>query len=338
MEKEFRVLSLSEENKLSKDELLKYYVDFKEYVLKRKLTNTTPGATTLGPKLKKITTKIAIAVTKMFSDKNVEWVCDGTENIPNETVIFAHTHQGLLDGFVWIPNIERHCLILHGQEVNKLLLLCQLNTGLILVKKEDKKNNLNAKLDMIRLLSEGHSISYFPEGTWNLSPNKLHLPLRFGFLDIARKSGVPVVPVVHEYTYDTSTEKEKITKIHTRYGKPIYISPEDDIKEKLEEYQAAISTMKFELIEEKGLFHRGDIDNFDYINYLKGNYKNLKFGRLDWNKEVRNIYGAQDDFYLFHHVNDVPFNEKGELLETEEVKRLRLINSRNNVHREYKDV
>ena len=331
MENEFRILSLAEEKKLTNEEKIKYYNDFKEYVLKRKLKVTTPGATTIGPKLKGLTSKIAVAVTKHFTSKDVEWLCDGTENIPDGPVILAHSHQGLLDGFVWIPNVKRHCLLLHGAEVNKLLLLCQLNTGLILVKKGDKENNLNAKLDMIKLLLEGHSISYFPEGTWNLSPNKLHLPIRYGFLDTARKANVPIVPVVHEYTYDSSSEKEKITKIHTRYGKPIYITHEDDIQKKLEEYEEAISTMRYELIEEKGVFLREDVSNWDYINYLKGNYKNLEFGHLDWEKERRNIYGANEEFYKFHHINDVPFDEEGNLLETDEVKKLRLINMKNNI-------
>ena len=314
MVKGFKILSTEEENTLSLSEKKEYYQQLREYLTNRKLKVTTPGATTIAPKLKNITNKIAISVTKMFSDKNVEWLYDGMENIPEGPVLFAHTHQGLLDGFVWIPTIDKHCIILHGKEVNKLLLLFQLNTGLILVTKEDKENNLNSKLDMIKLLSEGHSVSYFPEGTWNLSPNKLHLPMRHGFLDIARKANVPVVPVVHEYTYDTSTEKERITRIHTRYGEPIKIGLEDNISEKLEEYKEKISTIRYDLLEEKGIFKRIEVSNKDYINYLKGNYKNLKLGKLDWEKERRNIYTAQDEFYKYHHINDVAFDSDGNLL------------------------
>lgn len=331
MKNEFKILSSNEEKLLTNEELIKYYNDFKNYALKRKLTNTTIGATTLGPKLKGITNKIAENVTRLFSDKNVEWICDGKENIPNETFILAHTHQGILDGFLWIPHVDRHCLILHGQEVNKLLLLCQLNTGLVLSKKADKENNKNAKLDMIKLLLEKHSISYYPEGTWNLSPNKLHLPMRHGFLDVARKANVPVVPVIHEFTYDSSTEKERIVKIHTRFGKPIYINKEDDILEKLEEYKEIISTIRWELIEEKGLYKRKNISNQEYINYLKGNYKNLKLGKLDLKKERDNIYTADDDFHLFHHINDVPFDEYGNLLDTKEVIKLKELNKKHNI-------
>lgn len=342
MENHFKLLTLNEEKKLNTEELKTYYKELRNFVIQRKLTNTTPGATTIAPKLKGITNKIATKVTKLFSDKNVEWICDGKENIPNETVIFAHTHQGILDGFLWIPQIDRHCLILHGSDVNKILLACQLNTGLILAKKENKDSNKkkqqkvkeynhNAKLDMIKLLIEGHSISWYPEGTWNLSPNKLHLPMSFGFLDAARKANVPVVPVVHEFTYVSNEKKEIITKIHTRFGKPIYINPEDNIKEKLSEYQESISTIRWELIEEKGLFERKNISNQEYINFLKGNYKNLKFGGLNIKMERDNIYTADDEFHIFHHINDIPFDKAGNLLETDEIIKLKALNLKHHI-------
>ena len=134
--------------------------------------------------------------------------------------------------------------------------------------------------------------------------------MSYGFLDVAKKSGAPVVA---EFTYDTSTDKERITKIHIRYGKPIYVSLQDVLNEKLLEYEEQISTIRWELIEEKGMFNRSEITNWDYINYLKGNYRNLIMGKKDIELERKRIRGAGDDFYLFHHINDVPFNERGEL-------------------------
>ncbi len=310
----FRVLSIKEENELTLEQKKAYYEQYRQYVLTRKLTNTTPGARFWGPRLKKPTEKIAKSVTKLFAGKDVEWISDGQENLPDGPILFAHTHQGILDNFVWIPTVDRHCLLLHGAEVNKLLLLCQMNTGLVLVKKEDKEHRANSKMDMVRLLLEGHSITYFPEGTWNLSPNKLYLPLSYGFLDIARKAGVPVVPVVHEYTYDDENNNGKIKKIHTRYGKPIYVGIDDDLNEKLEEYETAIATMRFELYEEKGIFNRESISDDEYIRFLENSYKNLALGKLDWPKENRNIFGAHNDFYRYHYINDVPYDESGKLV------------------------
>lgn len=327
---EFKVLSYQEEQQLNTKERHTYYEKLRAYATSRKLTNTTPGATTIAPKLKGITNKIAVAVTKAFTSKNVEWICEGNKALPDGPIIFGHTHQGILDGFVWIPNLDRHCLILHGAETNKLLLLCQINTGLILVKRGNKENNQNAKMDMIHLLLKGHSIAYFPEGVWNLSPNKLHLPMSFGLIDVAKKAQAPIIPVAHEFTYANIKGKQVIVKVHTKYGAPIYVGEGDSLIEKLQEYEDAIATMRYELIEAKGIHKRKDISNIEYITWIQDSIKNLALGKLDINFERRQVFGGNDDFYKFHHINDVPFNENGVLLETEEVRRLKMINK---IHR-----
>ena len=310
----FQLLSLKDESQLSSDEREKYNEHLREYVLNRKLQVTTKGALTVAPKLKNITNKIATKVTRFFCKRDVEIIVDGIENIPEGSVLFACTHQGILDGFVWIPFMPRHCVILHGASVKTILKLAQINTGLILVDKDSKESRQNAKLDMINILINGHSIMYFPEGTWNLSPNKLHLPMKFGFLDIARKAKAAVVPMVMEYTYDSTQAFECIKKIHIRFGKAMYVDEYDDLKRKLTEYEEVISTMRFELMEEKGVFSRKTISNQEYINFLKGNFHNLQLGGIDLDSERSHILGADDDFYLFHHINDIPFNDQGMLL------------------------
>ena len=328
---DFKLLSMKEERILSYSELEKYYEQLRKFVLGRKLQTTTPGALTIAPKLKKGVNKLDAFVTKLLAGGKIECITDGTENIPAGGVLFANNHQGILDNLCWIPSNPRHSLILHTADASKFLIFIQLCTGLVLVNKNDpndKKNRTDAKLDMIHILLKGHTVWYFPEGTWNLSPNKLHLPMSYGFLEVAKKAGVPVVPVATDLTYDTSTDAGKITRMHIRYGKPIYVSLTDGLNEKLEEYQAALSTLQWELMEEKGVFQRNQISQKDYINYLKGIYKTLeakdpKMGaKAMADIERRSIRGASDDFYLFHHINDVPFNEAGQLLDTEENIRL----------------
>ena len=303
----FHILSPAEESRLASVDLDAYYNQLQEYIMARRLTNTTWGALTIAPKLKGITNKIAAKVTKIFSRSDVEVIADGYENIPSGAVLFAHTHQGLLDNFAWLPKMPRHCVILHGADVRKALLLAQLNTGLILVSKAEGKeeNRRNAKLDMIKILRKGHSIMYYPEGTWNLSPNKLHLPIRYGFLDIAKKAGAPVVPMVSEFTYDSSQERERITKVHIRFGKPVTVGRTDDLRVKLLEYEERISTIRWELIEEKGIFPRDSVTYQEYVNYLKGNIRNLKLGKIDLDKERAGIFGYEDDFYRFYPINDL---------------------------------
>lgn len=330
----FKVLSLKEEAKLTREELKEYYLNLREYVMKRALTNTTPGARKIAPLLKKPTEQIAKVVTRSLTCKEVEWTWDGYENVPDGPVIFAHNHQGILDNFVWLPTTDKHCLILHSRKTKLLLLLAQINTGLVFVKKGDKEHCHNAKLDMIRLLREGHSIAYFPESAWNLSPNKLHLkPLNFGFLDTAKKAGVPVVPVVHNYTYDTSGDDAKIVKVHTRYAQPIYVNYNDDLNEKLEEYQEKLSTTYWDLMEENGIFKRSCTSNEEYIKMVNTSLKYLELGGIDVNVERKHLFKSDDEFYKFFHINDVPFDENGNFLDTEEVQKLKRIDEEQEIKR-----
>lgn len=322
------LLSYKEEENLSLSEKEKYYEQLREFCINRRLTNTTFGATVIGPKLKKITGKICAKVCTILSGGNVKVKTDGLANIPGGPVIFASTHQGMLDGFVWITDCPKHALIFHGAETNKALLLAQVNTGLILVSrdKNNVENRRNAKMDLVTVLLRGHSVYICPEGTWNLSPSKLHLPINWGMLDVAKKAAVPIVPMVIEYTYDTTKTKETITHIHIRYGEAITVTEEDDLFKKMEEYEEKISTMRWELIEEKGLFSRKEISNRDYINYLKGNLKNLEMGKIYIEVENHGIKGAEQDFYRYFHINNVPWDAWGNLLQTEEVRRLEKIN------------
>lgn len=79
---EFEILSLKQENELSLDEKKQYYEDLRYYLFNRKLKVTTRGATTIAPKLKKVTNKIVGAVTKLLSGGEYTKTVKGIENIP----------------------------------------------------------------------------------------------------------------------------------------------------------------------------------------------------------------------------------------------------------------
>ena len=311
-----KILSSKEEATLSREEYDDYLRNLKKYCSNRKLRVTTPGGISLAPKLKPCVNVISNIVTKILAGGTYEKVIEGIENISDGPVIFASSHQGIMDNFVWFPDNPKHALIVHGLETNKLLLYAQYDIGLILVTKDKRKSQkrLEAKLDMISVLLKGHSIMIFPETTWNLSPNKLHLPINYGFIDVAKKANVPIIPMVIEYTYDTKKDKERISKIHIRYEKPIRVSKEDSLITKVQEYSATISTMRWEMLEKKGMEHRKNIDNWEYINFLKGNYHNLELGKKDRIMENKGIHGSSDEFYNFFYINDHNFDKVGNLI------------------------
>ena len=316
MADDFKILSYREELQLSVEEYSDYAERLRNFCRNRKLQVSSPGAITLAPKLKKPVNKISTAVTKLLAGGAYEKQIEGIENLPEGPVIFACTHQGILDNFVWIPDNPKHALIVHGVETNKLLLAAQYDIGLIYVTKDKGKQDKRyaAKLDIITTLLKGHSIIIFPETAWNLSPNKLHLPLNFGFVDVAKKTGVPIVPMVIEYTYDTQGVKERIVKINIKYGAPIKVEIKDDLIVKTKEYSESVATMRWEILEGRGLVKREEVDNWEYINFLKGNFKNLKLGKIDRTRENNGIQGSNDEFYQYFYINDHAFDEKGNIL------------------------
>lgn len=303
------ILKYREEIVLSEEERKSYLNNLRANLKDRKRTNTTVGATLWGPKLYKFTTKLAKNVTNIFTEKETEVVVEGQDSIPDKTVIFAFNHQGILDGFVWIPYAKRHTIVLHGAEVNKLLLAAQLNTGLIKVIKGDKENNQGAKKDAISLLLNNHSIAWFPESTWNLSPNKIHLPINYGFIDVARIAGVPIVPVAIECNYVLKNDKSVIDKVYIKFGEKIDVPEYADLSKILWIYEEKMSTMIYELQERKGVFGRRltDIDK-EYAKFLEMSFKNLKLGKLNWSKEKKYIFNGDDDFYLFHNINEYQYD------------------------------
>ena len=54
--------------------------------------------------------------------------------------------------------------------------------------------------------------------------------------------------------------------------------------------------------------------------------QNLELGGIDINIERAGIQGANQEFYKFYHINDVPWDAWGELKGTEEVEKIKKIN------------
>lgn len=311
-----KIISIKEEHLLSIKERREYIKKYIKHCRQRRLEVTSVGATTVAPHLKKVVNLVAAGVVRILAKGPYQKKVTGLKNIPDGPVIIAGCHQGILDGYVWIPELPKHVIIVHGEETRKILLYLQYIIGLIRVtkNKDNPMRRQSAKLDMISCLLRGHSIAIFPETAWNLSPNKLHLPLNYGFIDVAKKSGAPIVPMTIHYVYDSFSTTERVLKIHIHYSKPIYVKPDDDLSEKCREYSDAISTTKWKIYESEGIHKRSDTSNYEYINFLKGNYKNLIFGGIDIIRERLGIHNSHDDFYRFFHINDHPFDKNGNLL------------------------
>lgn len=317
----FEIMPLAEEKKLSTKELIDYYKELRDFLKGEQYLDFSDNGILIREKLNIIIKKILKIIIKY----NVQ--VDGLDLIPKEPVIYASSHQDFNDIINSIYAYPEHVLTLNASNISKILKMLLNINGVIYVDRENKDSRKKAKYEMSKAILKGKSVNLYPEATWNCSPNKLHLPFYIGMIDIARITGAPVVPVVQEYTYDQSKldGKSHVKSVHIRFGKPVYVSLTDDRFEKLEEFDETFSTIKWELLEEKGLYRREDISNMLYVDYIRARINDWKIPRNNIHEERGQVLFASDDFYLFHHVNDVDFDEDGNLLQTEYVRKLNKI-------------
>lgn len=169
----------------------------------------------------------------------------------SSNAIFAVNHFCCLDAPSACETIQTHGVILVGKQPLEPVDRTFLNlNGTIWVDRHGKESKLCARRAMMDVLQHGKDLVVFPEGTWNLSPNALHLPLYWGIIDIAKQMGKPIIPLCIEYTDE---------EILAKFGSPITVSGNDGKQEKAEELSAAFSTLKWDIYEYLPLHHRADI-------------------------------------------------------------------------------
>jgi len=315
----FKILTYEEEKKLSTEERKIYYIRLKEYLSSLKYSLPKEKYLRVCEILNK---KVVRAIVDKI--KGYDLFIENKSVIPNGPVIYASSHQDFNDHFNVVLSIPTHMIILNSSNVPSIIKLVMGIHGIEYVDRSNAQSRFESKIHLMEYLSKGKSIVIFPEATFNCSPNKLILPLHGGVIDIAKKMQVPIVPMVQEYNFDTSKldGKNKIKSCTVRFGMPIYVSYEDNIKTKKEELRNAMATIRYNLIEQKGIFDRKEISNEEYISYLLSRLHTMDLMKVNYEIEKNTIYGASDEFYQYHPINAVPYNEKGELLTTDPVRKL----------------
>lgn len=317
--KEFRILSYEEEKKLNDEELKNYYQCLKDYLTKKNFN-------AFKRLYIKICEKLNEKLVRKVINRKINYILEvrGQENIPEGPVIFASTHQHYDDHYNVVLSIPKHAIILNTKNVTFLFKLIMSVNGIVYVDRKSKKSRFKSKLSLMKYLAKNKSIVIFPEATFNCSPNKLLLPFHKGVVDIAKKMQVPIVPMVQEYTYNPLDPTiNNVEKSIVSFGKPIYVSYDDVLDDKLEELEESIATTRWDLINEKGTFDKLSLE--EYENSVKARIDGWSKINVSIDDERKMIYGIEDEFYLFNHANDVPF-ENGEFLQPEECRRLEKIN------------
>ena len=154
--------------------------------------------------------------------------------IPDEPVIFVPNHGFRDDVLGTMIAAERPTyalcasLPLFYNTFDGILLY---NSGIILTNRKIKSNKKSSMNKAKMLLQNGGSLIFYPEGVWNKTPNKLHIPLWNGVFKLAKETGVKIVPVVHYIKDPSYTIDKNDNSFHTLIDDPI--DPNDYTEEEL---------------------------------------------------------------------------------------------------------
>lgn len=156
----------------------------------------------------------------------------GLENVPRDkAVLFLSNHQGAFD----IPAIQSvlpvHFLWVAKKSLFKVPVVgwSMSLTGYISIDRDNPAEALKSMEEASERMSEGVSVVIFPEGT--RSETGALLPFKRGAFMLAKKSGVPIVPVAIQGTNRIKKKGSFLVnpaKVRISIGRPIPIGASDE--------------------------------------------------------------------------------------------------------------
>lgn len=170
--------------------------------------------------------------------------------------IFISNHRSYIDPMAALQDIK--ALPVAKAEVASWPLIgyAAKATGIMYVKREDKKSRSSTLGAMNKVLNMGYSVLIYPEGTTTKEPTTL--PFKKGAFGLAATTGLPVVPIAISYdnpdaiwdgpesfvSHVVQLFRKKNNNIKMRYGEPIW---SDDNKELLAKTQLWINAQIVEM-------------------------------------------------------------------------------------------
>ena len=146
----------------------------------------------------------------------------GTENIPDEPVMFTGNHRSIWDIIITYRYMKRPCGYVAKESMHKIpIFSIWMNyIGCLFLDRDNLKSGMQMMLDAIKKIKSGSCVYVFAEGTRNKAREELPL-LEFheGSFKIAVKSGCKIVPVAINNTQD-------IMEAHNPWLKPVHVCVE----------------------------------------------------------------------------------------------------------------
>ena len=181
------------------------------------------GLTASTPTKKALLFSIVQGLCRVLVVRGFGFKAYGLENIPRTGgVLLASNHQSYLDPILLTVHLPRPITYFAKAYLFKNPIFGWFILSLHAFPVEPGKGDRAAVNTAIAKLREGHMLTIFPEG--HRSADGKIGPFERGAALIARRAGVPVVPVAIDGAFDAWPRQCKVFRtrpVHLMYGKPI---------------------------------------------------------------------------------------------------------------------
>lgn len=224
---------------------------------------------------------LMMQLTRIKVTYNVETV-NAYVPVEGKPIIFAANHSASQDAPVSLRATKRRSYIVVGKQ--PLLFLDWfffVTTGTIWVDRKNKEDMVTSKDALVEYLSKGQSILWFPEGTWNLTANKLMLPMKWGIIDVAQKANAQIIPMALDYDRAANVCKVK-------FGSPIVGDALDNKSEAIRNLRDTMATLRWDLMSDHPMLNRAETSPEQLEQEM--NQVLAEYPKLDWEYEQTCIY------------------------------------------------
>lgn len=285
MEK-FKLLSKWELKKMSQEERILYQKKAKEYLgnLSNQLKNIEKKEF-IHPLLLSM---LCLYPKRIIKLNDIKYPNDGGP------VIFSANHSNSNDFPIIAKLVKKHFFILADYTMQNDFFVDLLNklNGCIYVDRASKKSCMNATNQAIEGVKNGHNMLIFPESTWNLLPNQLMLPRKWGDLKIAVETKRPILPIVLEYSG---------FNCFIKFGNLMYADTDSDLKQLDNILYEEMTKLKKD-IRESDIF-KSKHQEIDYEEWLRKTIMSYKNFDVEYEMSfVRKIDDSFDEA-LEHIIN-----------------------------------
>lgn len=195
----------------------------------------------------------------------------------DQPIIFAVTHVGKFDIEVVSEAIREHYYLLSGdyEHIQGIVDAPFLNiNGVIYFNEKVTADRKVVSQRMIDHLRQGGNLMYFPEGTWNLSPNLPVLPCYWGIVEIAQRGNAMIVPVAAE-----QYEKHFVINIGENFDMSKYGA---DKARAISALRDMLAALKWEIWESRPICIRDELDISEWDAYIADRFREWPYFNLTY--------------------------------------------------------